>query len=677
LSNQGGVGGEDSDDDDEPPPLDEIDDSESEEEIEKPLKGKSKEKETPVTVPKVKFSNKVTELPECYVLIPPLPDTSVSKTKPGITVSSPKTPAKVAEKKNVEKALLSVTEIDEMLLTADEYGLTATITGQLPAEIEKFRQAMIDEVQALTDLQVYEETDVEPGTYVISVKWVLKEKKATSLSPAKLKARLVARGFTQRYGINYEETHAPVARTASIRAVFAVCAAKGWKVWQIDVNNAYLNGEMDMDGVYVRQPPYFVNPKHPNRVWLLKKGLYGTKQGGKIWYKTFTGYLVQEVGLIAQSADPCLFVSVGKDEEINSISSIYVDDAIMGGPEVVVMRIKDKIKERFPIKDLGIAKHVIGIQVEQGPEGTLLSQAAYIDEILQLTGQEDCNPLKVPMSEDDPSFTILKEVNVDKHPGCVTLSPPEHHMYREYIGKLMYLMVCTRPDIAFAVNFLARACAAPEKRHMQSVIKLVRYLKGTRSRGLFYPAKQANELPKFELVGYVDAAFADCLVTRKSTSGYLFCINGSPVTWKSGIQSVVTGSSTEAEYVAAYDGAKEAVWLRRLFENMGCMPNGPTVLFEDNNSCISQTENPLHHKRTKHIDVAYHFTRQMVEEEVVLLMKISTTDQVADMLTKPLGRTLFSKHFDALKMRCTEVQTSTGLICVESRVPQRNGVTSH
>ena len=174
---------------------------------------------------------------------------------------------------------------------------------------------MIEEVQALSDLEVYEEEYVKAGTHIISVKWVLKEKKATSLSPAKLKARLVARGFTQCYGINYEETYALVARTASIRAVFAVCAAKRWKVWQIDVNNAYLNGEMDMDGVYIRQPPYFIDSEHPKKVWLLKKGLYGTKQGGKIWYKTFTGYLTQEVGLIAHEADPCLFISVGKNRD--------------------------------------------------------------------------------------------------------------------------------------------------------------------------------------------------------------------------------------------------------------------------------------------------------------------------------------------------------------------------
>jgi hypothetical protein len=221
----------------------------------------------------------------------------------------------------------------------------------------------------------------------------------------------------------------------------------------------------------------------------------------------------------------------------------------------------------------------------------------------------------------------------------------------------MYLMVCTRPDIAFAVNFLARACAAPEKRHMQSVMNLARYLKGTQTKGIFYPAKQKGEAFTLNLHGYIDSAFADCKLTRKSTSGYLFSVNNAPITWRSGRQSIVTTSTTEAEYVAACDGSKEAVWLRKLFEELGCEMIQPTILFEDNNSCIAQTENPLHHKRTKHIDVYYHYTRQMVEEDIVVLKRIDTSDQVADMLTKPLRKTLFKKHVDCLNMRCTELLT--------------------
>ena len=575
----------------------------------------------------------------------------------GIGVTSLRKTTARAEREQKESAL-TVKEIDQDLLALNEYGLLARITGTLPAEIEKFRNAMMDEVQALHDLHVWEEVDVPRGTSVIGVKWVLKEKPATSLSPAKLKARLVARGFTQRYGINYEETFAPVARTASIRTVFAVCAAKGWKVRQIDVNNAYLNADMDMDGVYIKQPPYFIDPEHPKRVNLLKKGLYGTKQGGNLWFKTFTGYLTKEADLIAHQSDPCLFTTVDDEEEINSISSLYVDDALIGAPDDVAEKIIARIAKRFSIKDLGIAKHVIGIQVEQLPEGTLLTQAAYIDEIIQLTGQTDSTPLKVPMSESDPSFTIQKDDEDDDknlHSICAKLDEKGHHKYREYIGKLMYLMVCTRPDIAFAVNFLARSCASPENRHMQSVIKLVRYLKGTRTKGLFYPARQDDEPVSVNLIGYVDAAFGDCVVTRKSTSGYLFCLNGAPLTWKSGRQSIVTTSTTEAEYIAACDGAKEAVWLRRLLEDMGCVAAEPTKLYEDNNSCIAQVENPLHHKRTKHIDIAYHFTRQMVEEDVVTMEKIDTTEQLADMLTKPLGKTLFSKHFEVLGMKDTIV----------------------
>ena len=587
-------------------------------------------------------------------------DTNVHSKTIGIQVKNLRNlPSRAAATKTSGKeSAFIMKEMDMSELIADEYGLVVTMTGQLPETIAKFKEAMIAEIQAITDMEVYEEVDVTRGTHVISVKWVLKEKKATSLTPAKLKARLVARGFTQTKGINYEETHAPVARIASMRATLAVSAAKGWVVEQLDVQNAYLNGEMDMPGVYIRQPPYFIDPLHPRRVWLLLKGLYGTKQGGKIWYETFTGHLTEEVGLIAHASDPCLFTSVDENGEVNAISSIYVDDAIIGGEPSIVKEIKARIAAKFPIKDLGVAKHVVGIQVEQLPEGTLLSQAAYIDEILELTGQEDCHATKTPMSKQDASYSMVRnELNEDS-PEFRVLSPNEHHTYREYVGKLMYLMVCTRPDIAFAVNFLARANAAPEQRHMNSVINVVRYLKGTRRLGIMYPRIQEWDEEKLDLVAYVDAAFADCLTSRKSTGGYLTCLNGAPLTWQSSRQTVVTTSSTEAEYVAAAEGTKEVIWLRKMFEDMGCVIQGPTVMFEDNNSCIAQTENPLHHKRTKHIDVSYHFTRQMVEEDLVVLEKVGTEDQVADMLTKPLCKALFHKHLEMLKMRSTKVLIS-------------------
>lgn len=246
-------------------------------------------------------------------------------------------------------------------------------------------------------------------------------------------------------------------------------------------------------------------------VWHLKKGLYGTKQAGKIWYETFTTNLEQDASLIRHSSDPCLFTKVDKNREIITIASIYVDDAIVGGPIVVIEQVKKDIAKQFAIKDLGIAKHVVGIQVEQTSEGTLLTQTSYIDEILALTGQECSNICYVPMFMYDVSYTMAKEDgdNKDK-PEFALLPTAEHHKYREYVGKLMYLMVCTRPDIAFAVNYLARLCAAPERRHMASVMNLARYLKGTRELGLFYPRLQKGDKPSLNLCGYVDASFADC-----------------------------------------------------------------------------------------------------------------------------------------------------------------------
>lgn len=217
----------------------------------------------------------------------------------------------------------------------------------------------------------------------------------------------------------------------------------------------------------------------------------------------------------------------------------------------------------------------------------------------------------------------------------------------------MYLMVCTRPDIAFAVCFLARACAAPEKRHLKSVMKLVKYLKGTMNDGIFYPTTKSGENAKFELKGYADAAFADCLQTRKTTGGYLFCLNNAPLTWQSKRQSLVVTSTTEGEYVAVCEAAKEAVWLRLLLADMGCEQIGPTLIYEDNDGAKAQTENPLHHKRTKHVDIAYHYSRQLVSDEIVILERIDTKDQLADIMTKPLVRSVFERLYNMLGMKAT------------------------
>ena len=382
------------------------------------------------------------------------------------------------------------------------------------------------------------------------------------------------------------------------------------------MEKAFLNGEIDMPNVFVRQPPFCEDPAHPNRVWKLRKGLYGTKQGGHIWYKKFKNHLVSNMGLIPHDdADPCLFTTVNKKGKLTSVSSIYVDDAIVGGPGDIPDKVIKEIGEEFSTKDLGVSKHVIGIQVEQMDEGTLLTQVAYIDEIIKMTGQTQSNVCYVPMSSEDPSYSMIKDEGNKDNPIFTPLDSKEHHLYREYIGKLMYLMVCTRPDIAFAVNFLARAVATPQRQHMMLVIKLVRYLKGTRKLGIFYPIR-TDEKSEIEVVGYVDSAFADCLESRKSTSGYIFCINGAPLTWRSSSQTVVTTSTAEAEYVAVCDVVKEAIWVSKLLERM-CIKTLPITLLEDSNGCIAMTANPLNHKRTKHIDVKFHFTCQMVEDNKV------------------------------------------------------------
>lgn len=207
--------------------------------------------------------------------------------------------------------------------------------------------------------------------------------------------------------------------------------------------------------------------------------------------------------------------------------------------------------------------------------------------------------------------------------------------YQSLIGSLMYLALCTRPDIAFAVGMLARFNSKPNQSHWTAAKRVLRYLRGTANFGVVYSGN-AN------LVGYSDADWAGSLDDRKSTSGYIFQVSGGPVSWRSKKQETVALSTAEAEYVALSSASQECVWMRKLVSELGTPPEGPTVIMEDNQSCISMARNPQFHGRAKHIDIKHHFIREQVNSGAVDLQYCPTGEMLADILTKGLPQQQFS-----------------------------------
>jgi hypothetical protein len=304
---------------------------------------------------------------------------------------------------------------------------------------------------------------------------------------------------------------------------------------------------------------------------------------------------------------------------------VYVDDLIVTGADAgEVQRFKEEMTKRFKMSDLGLLSFYLGIEVQQRDDGITISQAAYAEKLLSKVSMSDCNSAAVPM---EPRLKLSK---------TSTQEPTDASHYRSMVGGLRYL-VNTRPDIAFAVGYVSRYMEAPTTEHYAAVKHLLRYIAGTRSYGCFYSS--SGDL---HLKGYSDSDLAGDVDDRKSTTGVLFTLGGCPVTWQSGKQKVVALSSCEAEYIAATTAACQGVWLDRLLSELLEKNNGvPATVFVDNKSAIQLSKNPVFHDRSKHIELRFHFIRESIEQGKINIEHIKTEDQLADVLTKSLGRVKF------------------------------------
>lgn len=493
-------------------------------------------------------------------------------------------------------------------------------------ESNKWKEAEIAEINNLKNNNTYILVDLPPGRKAIGVKWVYKIKLDGNGKVERYKARLVAKGYRQKKGIDYYETFSPVAKMTSIRVLLAVAVQNGWAVHQLDITAAYLNGIIDAE-IYMTQPPGYVDPANPNKVCKLQKGLYGLKQAGRLWYEVIVACII-ELGFVQATADVCIFV-LWVNGVVVCVIALYVDDFIITGILEYVIDTKQKVMARYAARDLGEAKFILGIQITHTEQGIELSQSTYVQKILEEAHLADANRALIPASRGD----VKEAITPSQEYSPLASSTP----YRNIVGRLMYAMVSTRPDIAFTVGFLGRYSSNPNEHHMAMAKHAMRYLVGTVNTKIVY--RKSEQPLKLEL--FVDSDWAGS-EERKSTSGYVALINGAPVSWQSKRQQVTATSSTEAEYIAASQAAKEVIWLRRLLADLGHPQQGPTTIHEDNNGCIDLAKNPVHHSRTKHIDVQHHFIREKVASGEIQITRVSTSDQIADLFTKALDREKFT-----------------------------------
>ena len=417
------------------------------------------------------------------------------------------------------------------------------------------------------------------GQRALNSKYVFKTKRKADGSVERYKARFCVMGNKQVKDVDYFEVFAPVASRTTIRIFFAIAAAHKLKVHQMDVKSVFLYPRLEEE-IYMNIPQGISAPE--GSVCRLIKCLYGLKQSSKMWHQELSNYLMS-FGLIRSLAEPCMYFLREKNMVVLYIV-IYVDDLlILSFKEEHLISFKKNISERFQMTDLGIAKKCLGIRINQSKKCITLNQKLYVKEVLKKFIGQECKPVKTPLP---PNKWLRKPEADSKDPNDVFLNNQQTTKYRAVTGCLLYLVACTRPDIALATNMLSRFMHKPTIGHWTAAMHVLRYLKSTAHYSLCYGEGKTLE-------GYTDASFANEPDSCKSVSGNVFLLNNSAISWRSALQSIVAASTCEAEYVALYSATKECMYLRQLLEEMGIDCASPTIIHEDNQPAIQVAQNHI------------------------------------------------------------------------------------
>lgn len=521
-----------------------------------------------------------------------------------------------------------VVELDDDMLLL---GIEEPASFEQAIKDSEWIKAMKTEMDAVENNKTWVLTDLPPGRKAISLKWVYKLKKNTDGEIVKYKARIVARGYVQKKGIDYEEVFAPVTRLETVRLLLALAAKNGWEVHHLDVKSAFLNGEL-LEEVYVSQPVGFVQENQRHKVYKLLKALYGLKQAPRAWYARLNKCL-KNLGFTKCPHEHAVYTKRKGNEFL--IVAVYVDDLLVTGSSMEnVNKFKKEMNKEFEMTDMGKLSYYLGIEVNQGRNGTELKQSAYARKLLLKFDMAECNAVKYPMEPKEVLNKDAKGKAVDET------------KYRSIIGGLRYL-VNTRPDLAYSVGVVSRYMERPTTMHYNATKRILRYIKGTVNHGLVYSRGVGNYI----LSGYSDSNMAGDTDDRKSTGGVAFYLNDNLITWISQKQKCVALSTCEAEFMAANAAACQGVWLRNLLRQITDIGDAPVVIFIDNKSAIDLTKNPVFHGRSKHIDVRYHFIRDCIERGEITVKHVCTTEQRADILTKAMARKKFEEMRTSLGIK--------------------------
>lgn len=493
------------------------------------------------------------------------------------------------------------------------------------SEKEEWLKAIKEEIQCFEKNSAWELVDAPPNSNIVKCKWVLK-KKYDNNNSVRFRARLVAKGFMQKQGVDFTETYSPVVRHTTLRILFALAAQLNLDTAHLDVTTAFLNSDLD-ETIYMQKPDLFANSSNDtNKVLKLKKAIYGLKQSSRAWYGKVHDCLTN-INYVASKVEPCLYTkSVGN---CKTYIALYVDDFFIFTNDVSEMEyLKSVLASHFQLKDLGEIKQCLGmnVHIDKIKGVVVLSQEKYVTQLLKKFNMTECKPAVTPMEV---------KLHVNKSEKCNEQLP-----YQQLIGSLMYLVMLTRPDIAFSVGFLSQYNNSYNLEHWSYAKRVLRYLKKTKDYALVY-TKNGNS----KLEGYADADWGSNIIDRKSFTGICFTLSGAAISWASKKQKTVALSSTEAECMSLTEACREVIYLRRLLCEITDEIYTVNV-FNDNQGAIKLSASNTFHNRTKHMDVRFYFCRDCVNNNIVKFHYLETASLPADLLTKSLSSV---KHFCFMK----------------------------
>lgn len=523
----------------------------------------------------------------------------------------------------------------------------------------RWLKAEKEEMRNLTRNKTWEVVKRPWDKQVLPTKMVYKHKTDEKGNLTRRKARFVVRGCFDK-DKKLRDTYAPTLKYATLRILFAVSALLGVLIHQCDITAAFLYGILP-EPVYVEQPRNFVVKNAKNFVLKLKKSLYGLNISPRLWNERFDDELKKQ-GFSRCEADPCLYVrhhtrGDGVDEKNHlTLLGVFVDDIfICGTDDQMVNKVKRNLALVFEITDLGFASWALGMKVTQEKDLISIDQQQYLKNVIETYGEHIASKTRNPPTPLPAGQELFQSMSPteEKEKKAMDKLP-----YRNLLGALMYLAVGSRPDIAQATSLLARFSNNPGQDHWEALLHLLRYLRGKPNVGLTYEKKEKaisfnmNHLQGQHLLqAYVDANYATDKETSKSVSGQVFTMAGGAVSWKSKKQSVVATSTCHAEYIAAAEMAREAVWIRSLLEEIGFTGLPPMRAYEDNEAARFLAHHPAVTERSKHIRVRYHYVRECVREKVLELVNIPSKENAADSFTKAVNERTLKMSARAIGLR--------------------------